>query len=162
MIPVSTSTKTAAGNLLIDWPHPDKPGEITIYGLELIASHIGNVLQQCEIKCLSSLYKTTSTEENYARKLFMAVLSHDLRSPLTAILTWAQLLKTTSFSSDKLLTGLNLIEESALRQNKIIDYLIHISEVLLNKTPMEFEFTDVNSILNKSLQSLNPLAKTKI
>ncbi|MCW8451633.1 sensor histidine kinase [Legionella quinlivanii] len=161
LIPLLSSAKTALGNLLIYWPHTQKPNDMSISCLELIAYHTGNLLQQREIESLSSLYKTTATEEGYAKKLFLAALSHDLRSPLTSILTWAQLLKTTSSPPDKLKTGLNFIEESALRQNKIIDNLIHISEVLLNKTPMEFEFTDVNSILNKSLQSVISLVQNR-
>lgn len=161
LIPVSSPTKSALGNLLIYWTHAERPDDMSISCLELIAYHTGNLLQQREIDSLSSIYKTTATEEGYAKKLFLAALSHDLRSPLTSILTWAQLLKTTSSPPNKLQTGLNFIEESALRQNKIIDNLIHISEVLLNKTPMEFEFNDVNSILNKSLQSVISLVQNR-
>ena len=52
---------------------------------------------------------------------FLANLSHELRSPINAILGWSQLLRTADATPQDLVEGLDVIQRQARAQVRLID-----------------------------------------
>lgn len=74
-----------------------------------------------------------SERVNRMKDEFLAVLSHELRSPLNPILGWAKLLQTRQLDEAKTRTGLETIERNAKAQCQLIDDLLDIARVLHGK-----------------------------
>ena len=57
---------------------------------------------------------------NRAKDEFVAMVSHDLRSPLNAILGWAKLLQTRKFNEAATKNALSTIERNAKSQANLL------------------------------------------
>ncbi len=74
-----------------------------------------------------------SQQANRMKDEFLATLSHELRSPLNAILGWAQLLRHRSFSPAATARALETIERNAKLQTQLIEDLLDISRIIRGK-----------------------------
>src|SRR6185369_578053 len=63
--------------------------------------------------------RATAEEANRLKDDFLAVLSHELRSPLGAILTWVTLLRSSRIDAARQERGLEAIERNARVQSKL-------------------------------------------
>ena len=73
---------------------------------------------------------------NQMRDTFLASLSHELRTPMAALLLWVDILRTAKESSMRA-RALNAIHVSAMSQSKLIEDLLDISRRLSGKLLME-------------------------
>ncbi len=74
-----------------------------------------------------------SERVNRIKDEFLAVLSHELRSPLNPILGWTKLLQTGKLDKTKSVAALATIERNALAQAQLIDDLLDMARVLRGK-----------------------------
>lgn len=68
-----------------------------------------------------------------AKDLFLAVLSHELRTPMTTILTWAQLLRRSTLPPERQQLALSRIEHAAIIQRRLINDLVDVSRIEAGK-----------------------------
>jgi PAS domain S-box-containing protein len=74
--------------------------------------------------------RTTAENANRIKDEFLATLSHELRSPLNAILGWSKLLRSSKFNPTTLPRALETIERNAKLQTQLIEDLLDISRIL--------------------------------
>jgi signal transduction histidine kinase len=98
---------------------------------------------------------------NRAKDDFLAVLSHELRSPLNAILTWATLLRTGELNAQQLETGLEAIERNARLQTRLIADLLDVSRIISGKLALAVTDVPVGAVLESSIQSQRRAAADK-
>lgn len=85
-------------------------------------------------------------QANRIKDEFLAVLSHELRSPLNPILGWARILQTRQQDAAKTQYALETIERNAKLQAQLIEDLLDVSRILqgklsLNTLPVSLTFT---------------------
>ncbi|HEY9780494.1 MAG TPA: GAF domain-containing sensor histidine kinase [Leptolyngbyaceae cyanobacterium] len=90
--------------------------------------------------------RTQAETANRIKDEFLAVLSHELRSPLNPILGWSKLLLTRKFDPAKTNYALETIERNAKLQSELIEDLLDVSRILrgklsLNVCPVELALT---------------------
>jgi signal transduction histidine kinase len=98
---------------------------------------------------------------NRAKDLFLATLSHELRSPLGTILTWAALLKEDRLAPQTRQRALDAIERNARLQVRLIDDLLDVSRVISGKMRLELGTVDLSAVLEGALETIRPLAAAK-
>lgn len=86
-----------------------------------------------------------------AKDAFLALISHELKSPLTAIISWADLAKEDTSLSDE---ALDVILRSARAQQRIINDLLDLSRVIYGKMTLEKEPIDVWDIAKNTADGL--------
>ncbi|KAF3883744.1 MULTISPECIES: hybrid sensor histidine kinase/response regulator [Nostocales] len=100
-------------------------------------------------------------QANRIKDEFLAVLSHELRSPLNPILGWAKILQTSQQDVAKTQYALATIERNAKLQAQLIEDLLDVSRILqgklsLNKVPVGLTF-----IIKAALETVRLAAEAK-
>lgn len=96
-----------------------------------------------------------------AKDDFLATLSHELRTPMTAILGWLQMLRLDGLDAETRDEGLRTIETSARLQAQLIDDMLDVSRIVMNKFRIEMSPIDVGPLIGSVLDGLRPAAETK-
>jgi PAS domain S-box-containing protein len=97
---------------------------------------------------------------NRAKDLFLAMLSHEMKTPLTAILGWARILKMDN-PPDAFREAIDAIEQSALVQQRLIEDLLDVSRVIAGKLHIEPEIIDLRAAVRNAVETVQPQAKEK-
>ncbi len=98
---------------------------------------------------------------NRIKDEFLAVVSHELRSPLNPILGWSQLLRRGNLSAEKTQTALDSIARNAQLQVQLIGDLLDISRILRGKLTLNKEPVDIGTVVAAALETVEQSAATK-
>ncbi len=102
-----------------------------------------------------------SEEANRAKDFFLAVVSHELRSPLNAILGWSKILLTKEVDAVTTKNALETIEKSARSQAKLIEDLLDSARVASGKLRMELRLVNINEIIKTVCNLQKSIADSK-
>ena len=86
--------------------------------------------------------KAAAESANQAKSVFLASMSHDLRTPLNGILGYAQILKKEKNITSPQREGLQIIERSGEQLLLLINDILHLSKIESGK--LELENNDFN------------------
>lgn len=100
-------------------------------------------------------------EANRAKDYFLAIVSHELRSPLNAILGWAKILLTKEVDEATRKNALETIERSAKSQAKLIEDLVDSSRIASGKLRLELRPVNLYEIVQNVFNSQKPSADSK-
>ncbi|WP_445251627.1 PAS domain-containing protein [Microcoleus sp. LAD1_D1] len=98
---------------------------------------------------------------NQIKDEFLAVLSHELRSPLNPILGWSKLLQQGRLNAAKTTTALETIERNARLQVQLIDDLLDISRILRGKLLLTVLPVDLSNVISEALETVRLGAEAK-
>ncbi|MBD2437584.1 response regulator [Nostoc sp. FACHB-110] len=98
---------------------------------------------------------------NRVKDEFLAILSHELRSPLNPILGWSKLLSSQKLSQDKASEALATIERNAKLQAQLIEDLLDISQILRGKLSLNIASVNLESIILSALDTVRLAAQAK-
>ncbi|KAF3890746.1 PAS domain S-box protein [Tolypothrix bouteillei VB521301] len=115
-------------------------------------------------KLIASLQQQTEQlkEANRMKDEFLAILSHELRSPLNAILGWTQLLRSRrQLDETKVSKALETIERNAKAQTQLIEDLLDISRMIRGKLRLNVRPCNLVSIIETALETVRLAAETK-
>ncbi len=87
-----------------------------------------------------------------AKDEFLAVVSHELLSPLTPITGWASVLKKAE-SLEQVHRAAEAIEHNALLQSRMVEDLIDLNRVARDKMELALETLDVSALVRRVLES---------
>jgi CheY-like chemotaxis protein/two-component sensor histidine kinase len=92
---------------------------------------------------------------------FLATISHELRSPLNAILGWARLLREPKVQADQLERGLEIIERNAQSQARLIEDLLDVSRIVSGKLSVQMRPVTLNLTAQSVVADIRPDAEAK-
>jgi PAS domain S-box-containing protein len=98
---------------------------------------------------------------NRTKDEFLAVVSHDLRTPLTAILGWAGMLSSANQDPAKLRRGIETILRNARAQALLIDDILDIARIISGKLRLEPSAVDIKAVVQGALEAVDPSAQAK-
>lgn len=101
-------------------------------------------------------------DANYSKDDFIAILSHDLRSPFTSILGFSEiLLNEPKLPDSEKNEYLNLIHTSSVKQLKLINNLLDWSRLRTGRSHVEPSKVDVRNAIYNSVSALTGEAVRK-
>jgi signal transduction histidine kinase len=97
---------------------------------------------------------------NTLKDEFLAIVSHELRGPLSAIAGWAHMLRlgTSEEDFDK---GLEVIDQSVHVQTKLIEDLLDISRITSGQLRLELQTMEPRSFIDAAVEAVRPAADAK-
>jgi PAS domain S-box-containing protein len=98
---------------------------------------------------------------NRLKDEFLATLSHELRSPLNAIVGWVHVLRRHTEASPEIARGLEVIERNARAQTQIINDLLDMSRIMTGKVHLNVRPVSLQKIAAAALEAIRPAAEAK-
>ncbi|RPJ81771.1 MAG: sensor histidine kinase, partial [Acidobacteria bacterium] len=98
---------------------------------------------------------------NRAKDDFLATLSHELRTPMNAILGWAHMLVTRSLDLATRDRGLQSILRSAQAQARLVTDLLDVSRIVRGTLTLNVRPVDLTGVLFGALDTARPTADAK-
>jgi PAS domain S-box-containing protein len=95
--------------------------------------------------------REAAEQANAAKDRFLAVLGHELRSPLNTVLGWAQILGGRTDLDPVVQKAVKTIERNARSQAQLISELLDVSRIISGKLHLEFEVVDLKAIVTSAL-----------
>ena len=100
-------------------------------------------------------------EANRLKDQFMAMLSHELRSPLGAIRMWASLLRSGKLDAERTARAIEAIERSAITQGQLVEDLLDVSRITAGKLVLDARPIDLAAVAEAAVDAVRTDAEAK-
>ncbi len=100
-------------------------------------------------------------QANRIKDEFLAILSHELRSPLNSILGWAQYLQVRKLDENTTSRALESIERNSRELHNVIEELLDMSRTIQGKMQLNIRNCNLASILAAVIESLHSASLAK-
>lgn len=98
---------------------------------------------------------------NRMKDEFLAGLSHELRTPLTTMLGWTELLMRPKVREEEIADGLQIIQRSSKLQLQLINDLLDMSRISVNKIVLELSYAELFDLVEAVTELLSQSAAEK-
>ena len=105
--------------------------------------------------------RTQAEEATRLKDEFLANLSHELRTPMNAIIGWTHLLKSGRLDDAQRQRAMESIDRGARSQAKLIEDLLDVSRIVSGKLSLTLTPVDLRAVLSAALDSQRPAAQAK-
>jgi signal transduction histidine kinase len=123
-----------------------------------LAQRAAVALENARLYSEAMVERERAETANRSKDVFLASVSHDLRTPLSAILGWTQLVR--SQPDDKALQerAMLVIERSAHAQSRLIEDLLDISRIVAGQLTIDLGSLDLLSVIDGALETVKQAA----
>lgn len=122
--------------------------------MQAVCNQIASSIQRANL--MNSLQQA-----NHIKDEFLAILSHELRSPLNSILGWAQYLQVRKLDESTTSKALESIERNGRELNNIIEELLDMSRTIQGKMQLNIENCNLTSIIATVVENLRSASLAK-
>jgi PAS domain S-box-containing protein len=105
--------------------------------------------------------RETAEAANRIKDEFLAVLSHELRSPLNPILGWTHLLQNGKLDAARQAGALKTIERNAKLQAQLIEDLLDISRIMQGKLSFTSAPVSLSFVISAAIETVQLAAEAK-
>ena len=101
------------------------------------------------------------SSEDRAKKDFLSILAHELRNPLAAILSSAELLRLQEVHAPETTALLQTIDDRVRSMTVMLDDLLDISRISHNKLTLRKETLSMDSVIDRSVRAAQALIRSR-
>lgn len=117
-----------------------------------------DITEQKRLEEESAAANEKAQKASQAKDAFIALVSHELRSPLNSIVGWSSLVERGHLPPEKLAHANHAIRKNALEQARLIEDLLDVSRIATGKISLDLVSLDLDTILRDVFVSYEPLA----
>lgn len=92
---------------------------------------------------------------------FLATLSHELRSPLNAIVGWVHIARRHAGDNPELTRSLDTIERNVRAQTQIVNDLLDMSRIMTGQVRLDLQTVDLRDAVWNAVETVRPAAEAK-
>jgi signal transduction histidine kinase/ActR/RegA family two-component response regulator len=92
---------------------------------------------------------------------FLAMLAHELRTPLAPILSAVQILGRQAADNPFVQRAREVVERQALHQARLLDDLLDVSRITRGKVELRRRHVDLDGVLSDGVEAIRPLINAK-
>jgi PAS domain S-box-containing protein len=129
--------------------------------LQLGADRIALAIEQTRLYEVEKQARRQAEESNRMEDEFLALVSHELRSPLNAMLGYARLLRLGYLDVQQMRNAIDVIERGGRVQTQLIDDLLDTARIISGKLRLEIGPVDLVKVIEEAVQTIYPAATAK-
>jgi PAS domain S-box-containing protein len=129
--------------------------------LQLAADRIALAIEQTRLYEVEQQARRQAEESNRMKDEFLALVSHELRSPLNAMLGYARLLRFGYLDAQQIRNAIDVIERGGRVQTQLIDDLLDTARIISGKLRLEIGPVDLVQVIEEAVQTIYPAATAK-
>lgn len=100
-------------------------------------------------------------EASRTKDLFLATLSHEVRTPLNAMLGWATILRKKRCTEQEVREGAEVIERNCRAQAQLLEDVLEVSRITSGKLLLEVKPCDLATVIYAAIEVVRPAANAK-
>jgi signal transduction histidine kinase/DNA-binding response OmpR family regulator len=100
-------------------------------------------------------------EANRMKDEFLATLSHELRTPMNAIMGWAQLLREGKLDAATTARAVQTIDRNARVQTQLISDILDVSRIVSGKLRLDVRPVELVRAVEAALDTIRPAAQAR-
>ncbi|WP_088891260.1 PAS domain S-box protein [Leptolyngbya ohadii] len=166
--PLISRSGKPIGMVSTHWQTRHRPSDRELRFLDLLARQAADLIEQRQDEALRKqlLEREQAAREeaeraNRIKDEFLAVLSHELRSPLNPILGWSKLLQGGKLDETKTAQALATIERNAKLQSELIEDLLDVSRILQGKLSLNVAPVNLAATIRGAIETVRLAAEAK-
>ena len=105
--------------------------------------------------------RTEALDANRVKDEFLSTLSHELRTPMTSILGWAQMMRMMRLDEETMSTAVATIERGTYAQIRLIDDLLDISRITSGRLRLDERLFRLPALVVETLDVIRPAVTAK-
>ncbi len=114
-----------------------------------------------EALCREQAARVEAEAANRMKDEFLAIVSHELRSPLNAMLGWARLLRERKFNEATTARAIDIIERNARLQTNLIEDLLDVSRIIRGQLSLQVHPVNLVQMIEAAINTVKPAADAK-
>jgi PAS domain S-box-containing protein len=149
------------GVIHADTAKPRRFTEGDVRLLRLAADRVALAIEHKRMYEVEQQARSQAEEANRMKDEFLALVSHELRSPLNAMLGYAAMLRRSGLDAQKVKQAAEVIDRSGKAQLQLIDDLLDTARIISGKLRLEVEPVGLVSVIEQAVQTIKPAADAK-
>ncbi|MGZ5023639.1 MAG: ATP-binding protein [Chthoniobacterales bacterium] len=142
---------------LVEQPFTDRKGvthfvNVNLLRLQGAEQRIQGVLYLVEDKTRDVTLRQELIAANAAKDQFLALLSHELRNPLSPVIAMVGELEASAADSSEVRQALAVIKRNVELEARLIDDLLDVTRIAKGKLQLSFENVNVHEILQRAYE----------
>lgn len=117
----------------------------------LLGQHVGDLER--------SLHKVSSADE--AKKDFLAILAHELRNPLAAILSSVELLRLQEVPTPNTAKIIQIVDDHVRTMTRMLEDLLDLSRISHNKLTLRKETISLDSLIDRAVRTAQVFVRSR-
>jgi PAS domain S-box-containing protein len=126
-----------------------------------LAQQCAQAMERARLYEVEQKAREAAETANRIKDEFLAVLSHELRSPLNPIMGWVKLLRKGKLDQKTTNLALETIERNAKVQIQLIEDLLDVSRILQGKLSLNICPVDLVSTIQSAMETVRLSAEAK-
>lgn len=126
-----------------------------------VAQHCAQALDRARLYEAAQKARGEAESANRLKDEFVSIVSHELRSPLNAILGWTAMLRRGDLEPTLVRRALQSVHDNAARQARLIEELLDFSRVSSGRLALVKEDIDLRELLRGVVEAQIPDAAAK-
>jgi len=129
--------------------------------LQMAADRVALAIEQSRLYKVERRARRDAEEASRMKDEFLALVSHELRSPLNAMLGYAAMLRQGRLDPQKIKKAADVIERSGKAQMQLIDDLLDTARIISGKLRLDVGPVDLVKVIKDAVQTIGPAAEAK-
>jgi signal transduction histidine kinase/ActR/RegA family two-component response regulator len=105
--------------------------------------------------------RAAAEEANRLKDEFLATLSHELRSPLNAIVAWSHILRDPGLDPATVRRAVEVIDRNAKAQTQLVADLMDVSRIITGKFHLNLEAVRLPEVIELAAEAVRPAARAR-
>jgi PAS domain S-box-containing protein len=160
-VPMVTRQRTIGAITLVRTTPGHAYGAVDVALAEELARRAALAVDNATLFSEADQARALAEGANRAKDEFLAVLSHELRTPMNAVYGWARMLQLGQIDSTATPRALDAIVRNAHVQLQLIDDLLDVSRIISGKMRLDIRPVDLPRVLEAALDAVRPAADAK-
>ena len=160
-VPMVTRQRTVGAITLVRTTPGHAYGDVDVALAEELARRAALAVDNATLFSEADQARALAEGANRAKDEFLAVLSHELRTPMNAVYGWARMLQMGQIDSTATPRALDAIVRNAHVQLQLIDDLLDVSRIISGKMRLDIRSVDLPRVLDAAVDAVRPAADAK-